>query len=219
MEKIPNKVRRDRHAAGLSTELGSMTRTCKKRRSLPCVALRLCGQAEAIAVDPTATVKRAAIPKTDGFATWEAEHLRAFERTWSLDSPERLAFALARWTLARRGDLIRFTWQQVRPGDPASPHGYLEWTPRKTARSTGVMVRLPILPELEEVLKRHRPKAAAAIGPILVNLRGRPYSEDSFAHMSRPPSSRPSFRKVTRRTGCAKPASAGCWRPALRPRT
>lgn len=136
-----------------------------------------------IAVDPTATVKRAAIPKTDGFATWEAEHLRAFERTWSLDSPERLAFALARWTLARRGDLIRFTWQQVRPGDPASPHGYLEWTPRKTARSTGVMVRLPILPELEEVLKRHRPKAAAAIGPILVNLRGRPYSEDSFAHM------------------------------------
>ena len=33
------------------------------------------------------------------------------------------------------------------------------------------------LPELEEVLRWHRPKAPAAIGPILVNLRGRPYSE------------------------------------------
>ncbi len=173
-------------AAGLKTELGIMSPNVQKAWLTAMRGFLAFATAEGyLKSDTTIGIKRAKIGKTDGFATWQPEHLRAFEDTWSLDSPERVAFALARWTLARRGDLIRFTWQQVRLGDAASPHGYLEWMPRKTARSTGVRVRLPILPELEEVLRWHRPKAPAAIGPILVNLRGRPYSEDSFAKMFR----------------------------------
>jgi integrase len=124
-----------------------------------------------IATDPTASVKRAKVTKSDGYRCWTEADVEAFEARWPIGSRERLALALALYTGARRGDLIRLGWPHV------GRDGLIRWTPEKTKRSTGVRVELPPHPKLREVLDRV-PRDRLL---FVLNTRGQAYSPSAFS--------------------------------------
>jgi integrase len=90
--------------------------------------------------DPTYGVKSAKI-KTDGYATWNEEHIAAFEARHPIGSRARLAMALLLYTGQRRSDVIRLGRQHVR-------HGALHIRQQKT----GVKLAIPVHSELQAVL-------------------------------------------------------------------
>ena len=124
-----------------------------------------------ITTDPTASVKRAKVGKSDGYRCWTEDDVAGFEARWPIGSRERLAFSLALYTGARRGDLIKFGWQHI------GRDGLIRWTPEKTRRSTGVRVELPLHPKLREVLDQV-PRNRLL---FVANTRGQAFSPSAFS--------------------------------------
>src|SRR5690606_5805850 len=81
----------------------------------------------------------------DGFHTWTADEVRKFEDAHPLGTKARLAFSLAAYTGLRMSDLVTVGRQHARDG-------WLTIRPAKTKGSSGVMVEIPILPELQQAI-------------------------------------------------------------------
>lgn len=94
-----------------------------------------------IVADPTLDVERYQ-ENPDGFHTWTEDEILQFENHHGLDSKPVLALRLILNTGAARQDVIRLGWQSTAGGRIAYRRG-----------KTGGDVDLPILDELEEVLK------------------------------------------------------------------
>ncbi len=73
---------------------------------------------------------------------WTAEDIAAFRATWAHGTQERLAMELLYWTGARRSNVVRLGWQNLRGG-------WISWRQEKT-RAT---VEIPIDPDLAEALR------------------------------------------------------------------
>jgi integrase len=101
-----------------------------------------------IEVDPTEGVQTIALAKPEegeeeGHHTWTDAELAAFEKAYLLGTRERVAYAIMAWQGLRVGDAHRVGWQHVKDGTTIAI---------KTEKK-GVMVYLPILPELAAALK------------------------------------------------------------------
>jgi len=95
--------------------------------------------------DPTDGINRPRLPKTDGFHGWSEEEIAQFEAQHPIGSQARLAMGLLLYTAQRRGDIVTVGPQHVRDG-------MIVVRPKKTARTTGETLQIPIHPDLSAIL-------------------------------------------------------------------
>jgi integrase len=103
---------------------------------------------EIIDFNPAARVKRLKTPNPDGFRTWREDEIAAFERHFARGSLPRLAFTLALYTGAARGDLVRLGWGNIR-GER------LSYRRQKTRGEVDIPILSPLADELSQVPHTH----------------------------------------------------------------
>jgi integrase len=119
--------------------------------------------------DPTAGVKKLR-HRSDGFTTWEEDHIDAFLAHHAPGTRAHLAFALLLYTGQRRGDVVRMGRQHVRAG-------VLTITQQKT----GQEVSIPMHPNLRSVLDAP-PRDNLT---FLMSDRGKPLTPEGFTNWFR----------------------------------
>jgi integrase/recombinase XerD len=148
----------------------------------------------ALSVDPTANIKLAKKqgPKSGGHMTWLEPQVAQYRERHKLGSIARLALELLLNIAARRHDAHLIGQQHIKDGK-------LSWRPHKTVRTTGKMLSIRIMPELQAALDA-MPNGARADGvlTLLINDYGRPFA-------SPPPSA------ISLRTGVMMQASSPFW--------
>jgi len=116
--------------------------------------------------DPTVGIRLQRV-RGDGFHTWTAAELAAFEAHWPVGTRERLAFDLMLWTGLRRGDAAR-----------VGPKHVLDGSIILDTAKTGQRVSIRILPPLARSI-------AATPGSsttFVVSDYGRPFIKESFGN-------------------------------------
>jgi len=131
--------------------------------------------------DPTAGVKKPSV-RSDGFAVWTDEDIEKFERRWPPGTKERVWLHVLLYTGLRRGDAVKLGRQHVKDGIATI----------KTEK-TGMVVNIPMLPDLEATLKRG-PTGDLA---FICGESGRPLTKEGFGNM---------FRKACNAAGVKKSA-------------
>ncbi|MFN3647782.1 MAG: tyrosine-type recombinase/integrase [Gemmobacter sp.] len=119
--------------------------------------------------DPTAGFKKLR-HRTEGFATWEEEHIEAFLAHHEPGSRAHLAFCLLISTGQRRCDVVRMGRQHVRAG-------VLSIVQQKTGKE----VSIPLHPNLRAVLDA-RPKDNLT---FIMSERGKPMTPEGFTNWFR----------------------------------
>lgn len=119
--------------------------------------------------DPTAGIKKLR-HRSEGFTTWEEEHLEAFLAHYEPGSRAHLAFSLLLYTGQRRGDVVRMGRQHVRAG-------VLSITQHKT----GQEVSIPIHPNLKAALDA-LPRDNLT---FIMSERGKPMTPEGFTNWFR----------------------------------
>lgn len=119
--------------------------------------------------DPTATVKKLR-HKTDGFTTWEEDHIEAFLSHYRQGTRAHLALSLLLYTGQRRSDVVRMGRQHVR-------NGVLSIVQQKT----GQEVTIPLHPELKATLDA-LPRDNLT---FIMSERGGPMTPESFTNWFR----------------------------------
>lgn len=137
---------------------------------------------EFLAVNPVEGVKNVKRPKSGGFEAWNEIDVDAFERRWKVGSRERLAFAILIYTGLRRGDAARLGRQHNRSG-----------AIQIRTEKTGTEVTIPILPELESILRLSVQNTLT----FITTENGKPLTKDSFGQW---------FSKASRAAGVNKSA-------------
>lgn len=110
----------------------------------------------------------------DGFHAWTVDEVRQFEARHPLGSKARLALHLGLFTGFRLSDLATLGKQHVRDG-------WLYVRPGKTGKSSGVVVEIPLLPELQATID------ATETGDLtfLINDLGRPFTVNGLGNKMR----------------------------------
>jgi integrase/recombinase XerD len=116
--------------------------------------------------DPTANVKVAKV-KSRGHMTWGDEQIALYRKRHPVGSTARLAIELLLNVAARRGDVHKL-------GSQHRKDGKLSWRPGKTLRSTGKMLTIKILPELQRALDA-MPQSESSLAFLLNDYR-RPFA-------------------------------------------
>ncbi|WP_238367619.1 tyrosine-type recombinase/integrase [Mesobacterium pallidum] len=109
-------------------------------------------------------------PKLKGFPVADAEDIAAFQKRWPVGTIERLVFDLALYTGAARTDLSKLSRKNIK-GD------VLVYERQKS----GVTARVPLTPELVEVIDR-TPDIAPA---FILTTRGKPFAPESLGNAFR----------------------------------
>src|SRR5262249_32298522 len=118
--------------------------------------------------DPTAGVKAAKPPvRSKGHMTWGSEQIAAYRETHSLGTTARLAIELLLNVAVRRGDAHELGQQHVK-------NGKITWRPAKTKRSTGKVLSIRILPELQTAIDA-MPAHGTSLA-FIVNDYGKPFA-------------------------------------------
>lgn len=149
--------------------------------------------------DPTDGVKMPKA-KTDGYRSWEEDHIAAFEARHAIGTRARLAFALLLYTAQRRGDVLRMGWQHVR-GD------LLQVRQNKTAAT----LQIPLHPELRAILDA-TPRSNFT---FLMTEFGKPFSAAGFGNLFRDWCEQAALPRGysahgLRKAACRRLAEAGC---------
>src|SRR5215467_3016775 len=124
-----------------------------------------------LAVDPTDGIS-APVEKTPGHKTWGEDEIAAYRATHALGTRARLAMELLLNTVQRSKDVRRLGRQHLRA------NGRLLFVRQS---KTGTELKLPILPELQEVLDA----TPSAHLTFLITQRGAPFAAKSFANAFR----------------------------------
>ena len=121
-------------------------------------------RAELAKTDPTAG-RAVAKSRTKGFPVWTAAEIEAFEKRWPLETRERIAFDVLRYTGLRRGDAAIVGKQHVR-------NGVIVLDTQKT----GTRVYVRMLPQLAEL------SAAGPCGDLafIGTKAGKPFVKEAF---------------------------------------
>jgi integrase/recombinase XerD len=125
----------------------------------------------ALAVDPTESIKPAKPgTKSTGHMTWHDPQIAQYRERHQLGTVARLALELLLNIAARRHDAHLI-------GEQHAKGGKLSWRPHKTLRSTGKMLSIRIMPQLQAAIDA-LPASARADGVLtfLVNDYGRPFA-------------------------------------------
>src|SRR5215472_18369454 len=145
--------------------------------------------------DPTVGIERAKLPNTGGFHSWSEEEIARYEAKHPIGSRARMAMALVLYTALRRGDIVTLGPQHVRDGT-------ITVRPRKTTRTTGTTLHIPVHPALAEILAKTPTKHLT----FLITEAGTPF---------RPPSLSWRFRTGAMKQVCRiAPRTAGARRNA-----
>lgn len=123
--------------------------------------------------NPARDVRRVRYP-SEGFHTWSIEEARQYQAHHPIGTKARLALSLLLFVGVRRGDLVDLGRQHVRDG-------WIRFVPKKTRRSSAVVVEVPVIPELERVI------AASPCGDLtfLENEHGRGFTPAGFGNKFR----------------------------------
>jgi integrase len=121
--------------------------------------------------------------KTEGWRTWTEEQVEKYEDRHPAGAQARLALDLMLYTGARRGDVVQLGPKnliKVTNPETGVKETWIEFKPSTTAKSTGQVVSLPILPPLRDSLEATPPQGFTA---FLLNTYAKPHaSGDSFAN-------------------------------------
>lgn len=117
---------------------------------------------EWIEEDPAIQIRKVKVDR-DGHHCWTDAEIAKYRDHWSSGSKPRLAFELALWTGARRGDLVALGRQNLSGGS-------LTYTSKKTR----VEACIPIMPEAARELAEVRGML------FLETAQGKPHSEKAF---------------------------------------
>lgn len=139
-------------------------------------------EAQFVKANPAAGVRYPSQRRGSGFPVWTEDDVAAYEARWPLGAKERVWLAVLLYTGLRRGDAVRIGRQHVRNGVASL-----------RTEKTGTEVHIPILPELDEVL-RAGPTGEMA---FICGDFGRPLTKESFGN---------AFREACRAAGIRKSA-------------
>jgi integrase len=171
--------------------------------------------------DPTAGMRPVRVDKSRGHMTWDAPQIAAYRDKHPNGTVARLALELMLNVAARRGDAHTLGRQHIRDGK-------LCWRPQKTKRSTGKMLAIRILPELQTALDPM--PARDDVLNFLVTDYGRPFASaaafgNKFADWCREAGLAPvecddgrvrAYRAHgLRKAACKALAHAGCTAPQI----
>ncbi len=95
--------------------------------------------------DPTIGMKATRAPKTSGHVTWGDAQIERYRERHANGTMARLAMELMLNIAARRHDAHQIGRQHLRDG-------CLSWRPSKTSQSTGKVLTIRVLPELQAAL-------------------------------------------------------------------
>jgi integrase/recombinase XerD len=96
-------------------------------------------------IDPTLGIKAARPPKTSGHVTWGEVQIAQYRERHGYGTMARLAMELMLNIAARRHDAHLIGRQHLKGG-------CLTWRPSKTSRTTGKVLTIRVLPELQAAL-------------------------------------------------------------------
>jgi integrase/recombinase XerD len=96
-------------------------------------------------IDPSADIKPLRAIKSRGHMTWEAPQIQQYRERHALGTVARLAIELLLNIAARRHDAHLIGRQHLRGGN-------LSWRPHKTLRTTGKVLTIRVLPDLQAAL-------------------------------------------------------------------
>ena len=116
--------------------------------------------------DPTRDVALPKLKAGAGHHTWTAEEIAQYEAAHPVGGNARLGFAIGRYTMQRRGDVVRMGRQHIRNGEI-----------HVKQQKTGVVLVLPVHPELKAIID-------ATPGDHLTFLTtktGKPYAPNDFS--------------------------------------
>jgi integrase/recombinase XerD len=166
--------------------------------------------------DPTYGIKLRRAGKSSGHLTWTGSEIVQYRAAHPLGTVARLAFELALNVAARRGDVCKLGRQHITKDDR------LSWRPSKTRRSTGLMITVPLLPELQAAIAAMPASDALT---FLTNDYGKPFASaaafgNKFADWCEAAGLKPvtcddgkirSYRiHGLRKAACCQLADAGC---------
>jgi integrase len=117
--------------------------------------------------DPSLGIKR---PKGKEIRSWTEVEIATFERYWSMNTKQRLAFALQLFTGQRRSDVHRMTWADVNDGSI-----------RVVQQKTGRKLTIPLHRDLRAVLAINERKHVTIINTEY----GKPFTVDGFSQWMR----------------------------------
>ena len=127
--------------------------------------------------DPTADIKisQKAGPKSAGHLTWLEPQVEQYRARHPLGTMARLAIELLLNIAARREDAHSLGQQHIKVDDGGVRR--LTWRPHKTIRSTGRLLSIPIMSELQDALDAI-PDTMRADGVLtfIVNDHGKPFA-------------------------------------------
>ena len=115
--------------------------------------------------NPTVGIEVDRPPKSDGFLTWGDEPIELYRARHPYGTMARVGIELTLNIAARRGDAFQIGRQHLR-------NGCLTWRPSKTLKSTGKMLTVRVLPELQAAIDA-MPRTDAM--PFLLGAHGRPF--------------------------------------------
>jgi integrase len=153
--------------------------------------------------DPTVGIERAKLPNTEGFHSWSEEEIAQYEVKHPVGSRARMAMALVLYTALRRGDIVTLGPQHVRDGT-------ITVRPRKTTRTTGTTLHIPVHPALAEILAKTPTKHLT----FLTTEAGTPFRPPSLSWRFRTWCDEAGLPHCTahglRKAQCRRLAEAGC---------
>src|SRR5262245_2621276 len=98
-----------------------------------------------IDVDPSRDPRAKRIPKTGGFKPWEESDIAGYRAHHPLGTTSRLALEIMLNTGLRRSDAVLLGRQHLRDGK-------FVMKPKKTENVTGVVVKIPVHPDLQAAI-------------------------------------------------------------------
>ena len=120
--------------------------------------------------NPTRDIERPE-HKSDGYNTWPEDYVEHYRDRHPIGTRPRLAFELLVNTGAARADIVRMGRQHVR-------EGILSFRRHKT----GVLVEIPVLPDLQTVIDQLAPSNQLT---FLLTEHGQPFSDAGFGNWFR----------------------------------
>jgi integrase len=159
-------LRREHVAALLGSKTPNVARQwLKTLRGL----LQFAVETGLIKTNPTAGIRAAKPPKTEGWHSWSETEIARFEECYAIGTKPRLAMALLLYTAVRRSDLVRLGPQHISAGR-------ISVRAQKTSRTTGKVLQIPLHPALVQVLSM----TPATHLTFLVTEYGRPFTAAGF---------------------------------------
>jgi integrase len=153
--------------------------------------------------NPTSGVAMLAPKSKTGFHRWTEPEIAQFEARHPIGSKPRLALALGLYTAQARQDVVAMGPQHIR-------EEVLYWVRKKTARTTGIELLIPLHPELRAIID------ATPSGHLtfLVTEFGKPFAVAGFGNWFREQCDKAGLHHCTfhglRKAAASRLAECGC---------